>query len=317
MTAQLVFSALVAFATVVYAVLTFMMWRQMRRTNERLDQPDVRVLLSPGQPHMIIFELTLKNGGNVPVYNVRLDVEPKDIPYTSKTSLGEMRLFKETLPVLSQGQEITTALFNYLTLVSAGREEAELRFTVSYETAAGKRSTQVFGYRLGVYKDLSRMSQGSIGDVAKQAEKMATELSGMHADINRYEARLEWSNLLQSWKTCPSASVTDLLSTFAAVWTDLKALDVDALVDPNPYMLRVLCEELHRRLSASEYAHQEPYVELRRKFLKLARMELIMDGGKSAKQFTDFADEITASIPGLSKALRTPEPPMAPPAGRT
>jgi len=305
--AQLVFSALVALATVVYAVLTFMMWRQMRKTTERLDQPDVRVILSPGQPHMTIFELTLKNGGNVPVYNVRLGVEPKDIPYTSNTTLGEMRLFKEVLPVLSQGQEITTALFNYLTLVSVGREEAELRFTVSYETAAGKPTTQVFGYRLGVYKDLSRMSQGSIGDVAERAKEMASELSRLRADIGKLGNRLEWSQRILSWNVGRPMDVADLLSVFATVWGDLKELNQMVLVDPNLYKLRMLCEELHQRLSTSEYNH-EPYVALRRKILQLARMELWIDGGKSAKQFTDLGDEIAESTACFSKTHREHDP---------
>lgn len=77
---QTVSAGVVAIATAIYVVYTAGMFRQMRYSNRRLEAANVQALLEPGRSRGSLFELAIKNSGNVSVYNVGVSVDPEDSP---------------------------------------------------------------------------------------------------------------------------------------------------------------------------------------------------------------------------------------------
>jgi hypothetical protein len=86
-TVQSTFAGIVAVATAIYVFYTARMFGQMRYSNQRLEAANDRALLEPGRRQGCLFELTIRNSGNVSVRDVSIDVDPEDFPSLGLTTL--------------------------------------------------------------------------------------------------------------------------------------------------------------------------------------------------------------------------------------
>lgn len=300
---------LAALATGLLAVLTFLyvkatqemvranrdMVREMRQTNKRLNDPNVQVVLEPGKRHGSLFELAIRNTGNVSVYDVRVEIAPTDFPGLTVESLGDLHLFKVPIPILTETQEIRTILFSYMdftSFVESNDRDSIVTFTVAYRTLQGEEGSQTYAYDLDLYKGLTDFSEASLNDVVKQLKDLKKQTKAISSATKNVSDRLEWDMRL-----LPKRQGEDLqasLNHFLAAWEDFESLGNRALMGFNLHKMRVLCEKTYDA-ACSHSDSNAALEELRRKLLSMSRLDFRL-GPDPDERFTSLGNEVVEII---------------------
>ncbi len=135
-----VFSGIVMFATVVYAILTASLVAETRRMREAQTEPRMQVTASPREEFVSIVTLRVKNIGLGPAYDLHFTLRGD-----AQTS-GENELIKDFsrsqflskgLRYLGPGQELHSG-FTEMTKNFAEKIKARLTVEVTYCSATGK-----------------------------------------------------------------------------------------------------------------------------------------------------------------------------------
>lgn len=190
---QSTFAGIVAVATAIYVFYTARMFGQMRYTNLRLEAADVQAMLEPGRRQGSLFELAIRNSGNVTVNDVRIDVDPKSFPSLGGQSLGDLNLFSRPIPVLTQGQEIRTILFYYQDYVESETSSDTITVSVSFKTPQGTENIRTYKYDLSIYTGLTDYSEKSLSDVTKELKELKKELTKIRSGVDKVGSKIEWS----------------------------------------------------------------------------------------------------------------------------
>lgn len=281
---QLVFAALVAFATVVYVVYTARMWREMKMTNERFLEPSVQVVLEPGRKWGSLFELAVRNVGNVPVSNLRLAIEPRDLPYMSGQSIME-----KPIPSLAQGQEIRTRIFRLGELIEKlGEDNLLIRTHVTYATPSGATRSQTYEHDVAVYLGLTDFQEKSLSEVVEVLEKSKTTAERIASHLHDVVERLDWHFQYDwNWVRQPVA-LEELRGRFARAWADFKLEDRPSHLYPARLRMISLLVALYDAACASTASS----AELRAKLLAMIERRFMLDGGRSVHAFVEDGDEV-------------------------
>ena len=80
-------------------------WTEMRRTNDRMERPNVEASFEPNPVARGIYDIVVKNGGMVPVHDVQLRVDSNHIRTLDNEPLDQLRIFKQPIQVLLEGRE--------------------------------------------------------------------------------------------------------------------------------------------------------------------------------------------------------------------
>ncbi len=266
---QAFFAIVVGIATVVTVWLSGGMLRQMRYTNQRLEQPNVQVVLQPGRISAALFDLVIRNQGGVPVYDVRVDVTPKDLPGLTHDILANAELFKKPMPVLVEGQEVRTLFLNYIEIANMETGLPIVTFTVSYRTAHGKGNTQAFSYDMGVYHGLMEAEEKTLKHVADQLKEMTKEIKKVARSGEELSTYLYWASALMARQLPPDASLGDACEAFTRAWSDFTATETPYVAIFATLKIRGLSSEVYDKLESvnqTSTAHQE----LRMKLLEMS-----------------------------------------------
>ena len=130
-----IFSALVALATVVYAILTWSLTAETKKMREAQTEPCVVVYLEQLSTPPYLFDVWIKNVGLGVAKNIRFEVKP-DIEYSDGKHLSGVGFIKNGLPLLAPGQDLDTVI----NLIGKFEEVAKepLKIKIRYESASGK-----------------------------------------------------------------------------------------------------------------------------------------------------------------------------------
>lgn len=109
-------SALALIVTVINAQLTWKIVRETEKMREAQTEPFVSVITEPSAQWVNFIDMSIKNIGLGPAYNINFHIVP-DFEYEKGKYLSEMRLIKKGIPYLAPNQEIrfmlTPILDNY------------------------------------------------------------------------------------------------------------------------------------------------------------------------------------------------------------
>lgn len=79
-----IFSALVAIATLVYAILTWRLVSETRKMREAQTEPNISVTIQPREEWMNFVDLIIQNIGLGPAYNIKFEINPDFKTFTGK-----------------------------------------------------------------------------------------------------------------------------------------------------------------------------------------------------------------------------------------
>jgi hypothetical protein len=285
----------VAFATFAYVIYTKRMWTEMRETNRQLNRADLQVLLEPDRRVRNVLNLTLRNTGNVPVFDVRLSVDPEDLPGIGGRHVGSMGIFATKLPVLVRNGSMETNLINYYTLAGHNREKEKVRFLVNYSAPSGEARSQEFAYDLEAFGGLVYMREATLNnvlEVLKSAVSGLGELVRGQGDLAE-EVRAELQQVGSALRS--ERPIAAVLGAFRTIWQDARNAGDEAFIQFALVKLRSECEKAYDRLR-DETRKDRDFTEIRQKLLEMARMRFFIDGGASIGRFTTLGDEVIDAI---------------------
>lgn len=255
---QVFFTMVIAGATIAYVWITNRMLREMKSTNERLVKPNVHVFLGPGERHSIIFNARIANIGASPVHNLRISVDPPDLPALLSEQIADLNLFQRPVPVLGQGQEISTDLFSFLEVYDEHSGANQIIFHAEYDGVDGNRRSQSFEYDLDVWFGLSAKDIHSLNDVTKVLTSIATNIKSAGDSINKLESEVEWGS-----RTKFQASATNDLEVealaFIRLWQDYRTAENKGRYNPRlqSHIIQYNAERLYRCLAEQQLNYSE------------------------------------------------------------
>ena len=100
-----IFSAVVAIATVVYAFLTWRLVSETRKMREAQTEPKVSVTIQPREERIKLIDMVIQNIGLGPAYNIKFEINP-DFECMKGKFLSELGFMKNGLKYLAPNQKL-------------------------------------------------------------------------------------------------------------------------------------------------------------------------------------------------------------------
>jgi hypothetical protein len=188
----LVFTGVVAFSTVIYALLTMSMVKETRAMRQVYTDPKVDFVIRPQRPKKGIFDAWVKNIGRGPAYNVKFEIEPISKGEVSERTLSELtsnHFISEGINYLSPNQSMDTYLDN---MYDQGHEKFEVKFnvTVTYYSSGGvefKDTYRIeFSEQIGgsyIINDYIYESSKHLDKISQNIEKIANGKASLEVNI--------------------------------------------------------------------------------------------------------------------------------------
>ena len=288
---QAIFAAVVAIFTAVYVIYTQRMWKEMRISRFKLEEPNIQISLEPEKRWGNLFDLVIKNIGNVPVYDLKIDIEPSGIRGIENHAIEEINLFKNKMPVFSQGQELRTFVIDYSSYISL-KQPWQITFKAKYETPHGKGRQQAYTFDMKFYEGMSASNEKTLNDIVKSLGDTNQELKNFVRALQDTKDILEWTSLFVDREALRTKDTRILVEAFADFWKELKAQGNEALLNPSLFRSRFIFNSIadHLRFSCDKDA---PLVtEIRKKLYALSNKRFYIDGGKSASEYMNMGDDV-------------------------
>lgn len=164
--------------TGVYSYFTLLMVKEMKKSREKLDEPNIQISLEPQVRWGNFFDLIVENLGNVPVYNLKLSIKPSNLKTFGNKKLEDMNLFNKIIPVFGVHQKIKTLAISYVDFIHSNQPK-QISFTAEYKTKDNKLRVQNYDFDMEVYLNMSFQSEGTLTDISKHLEKIAGYVSAI------------------------------------------------------------------------------------------------------------------------------------------
>jgi hypothetical protein len=171
----LLFTAMVAGATVVYARLTASLVAETKKMREAQTEPNVSVHVQTSEVSINLVEMVIRNVGLGTAYDVRFTVEP-DFDYISGTPLSGMGFIKHGIPYLARDQQLKFLLTSIL------ETGLETRFEVvtTFSNAFGKKYERRYLIDFSVFAGFHEITRDSpLKDIAKGVKDIARGLNNV------------------------------------------------------------------------------------------------------------------------------------------
>jgi len=137
-----IFSAVVAIATVVYAFLTWRLVSETRKMREAQTEPKVSVTIQPREERIKLIDMVIQNIGLGPAYNIKFEINP-DFEYMKGKFLSELGFMKNGLKYLAPNQKLQ---FFLTSMIENFEEKTKKHFEirVTYQNSIGKTYKDVY-----------------------------------------------------------------------------------------------------------------------------------------------------------------------------
>lgn len=177
---SLIFSGLVAIATIFYAILT---WKLVT-INEKMREPNVIVDFQPRKEWVNFMDIVIKNIGEFPAFDIKFNINP-DFEYAKGkflSQLGYMRGISYLAPKKTIRSFITSMAEDF------EKKKVPFEIEVSYaKCSGGTRKTSNFRFDLSELEGLSQIGEDPMHKIAKNLE----ELKNCICPVTRGQKRVQ------------------------------------------------------------------------------------------------------------------------------
>jgi len=169
-----IFSFIVAIATVVYAVLTRQLVKETRDMRKLQTEPKISVVIQPEENAFSLLDMTIENIGMGPAKDIRLAVNP-DIKSITGQERSEMDLIKNGIPYLAPRQKIKFVFANNSCNLSE-LSTTPYHIVVDYKDCIGTPYHETIVIDLSVYAGMVERDRSPLCIIAKEMEKIHQDL---------------------------------------------------------------------------------------------------------------------------------------------
>jgi cell division protein FtsL len=184
---NLLFSLVVAAATVFYAFLTKRLVVETERMRQAQTEPNVSVRVEPHDDFLNVAILVIENVGAGPAYDLRLSVSP-NFEVKLGSGLSEMGLFKHGMRYLAPRQRVTLVLGNMIGQTEE-IEKPDGRFRISvtatYRDVFDGTHDEIYPLDFLHFLGLTRVGTPPLRSIANDLQKIRTSLEHLETGWRR------------------------------------------------------------------------------------------------------------------------------------
>lgn len=178
-----IFSSVVAIATLVYAILTWKLVSETRKMREAQTEPNISISLQPREEWINLIDLVVQNIGSGPAYNIGFKVNP-DFEYTKGEFLSEIGFMKKGLYYLAPNQKWQ---FFLTSIVKNFEEKTKKLFEikVTYQNSAGKSYEDTYLMDFSLFIGLSQLGEPPLYKIAKNIKDIKKDIHNLSTGFQK------------------------------------------------------------------------------------------------------------------------------------
>jgi hypothetical protein len=184
---NLLFSALVAISTVVYAWLTARLVREARSMREAQTEPRIEVFYRPRDEWISLIDVVVKNIGTGPAYAIFITASAS---HTSEGSssllqrLNELGSFRKGIAFLAPGQEFHSF---WTTMTEHFEDKLQTSVVVKsrFRSSSGREYEARHQLDLSELKGVQRIGTPALLKIAKAVEKLQEDVNRLVAGLRK------------------------------------------------------------------------------------------------------------------------------------
>lgn len=171
---QVLFSGLVTFATVVYAILTWSLVRETTRMRKAQSDAKVMVGISSRKETISFLDFYIINEGMGPAYDIKFQVSHSNVgdgDASIVAKINELGFIQNGIDCLSARQEVRTFLTSMFENFEV-KVKTVIRVEVSYRTGAGDIVKDAYTIDFSVFRGMQQLGEPDLYRIAKAIEKI-------------------------------------------------------------------------------------------------------------------------------------------------
>ncbi|RLJ09256.1 MAG: hypothetical protein DRP13_00590 [Candidatus Aenigmatarchaeota archaeon] len=177
------FSGIVALATVVYAILTWKLVSETKELREAQTEPRISVIYQPREEWINFIDLVIKNIGLGPAYDIKFEITP-DFEYRKGHFLSELNFMKKGIKYLAPNQRIQ---FFLTSMVEDFENKIKKPFTIKviYKNKFGKKYSESFVIDFSELVGLGQLGEPPLHKIAKNIENIQRDIHHLSTGFHR------------------------------------------------------------------------------------------------------------------------------------
>lgn len=182
-----VFSAVVALSTMVYAILTWKLVTVNEKMMELQIEPNISVFLQPKEGDIYFVEMVIKNIGNGPAYNITFNVDP-DFEYGENKYLSEKGCFQK-LNYLPPGKEFK---FFLTSLLEDTERKLNTKFDVKvkYYDKFDRPASEIFTIDFSEFDGLTQVGEPPLKEIANNTSNISKNIKKISSGTKRIKTEI-------------------------------------------------------------------------------------------------------------------------------
>ena len=178
-----IFSAVVATATVIYAILTWRLVSETRKMREAQTEPKISVTIKPREEWISFIDMVIQNIGLGPAYNIKFEVNP-DFEYVKGKFLSELGFMKNGLKYLAPNQKLQ---FFLTSMIENFEEKTKKPFEIKvvYQNSISKTYEDAYLIDFSQLIGLSQLGEPPLYKIAKNIESIQKDIQHFSTGFHR------------------------------------------------------------------------------------------------------------------------------------
>ena len=189
----MIFTAVVAIATVVYAILAWKLVSETRTMREVQTEPKVSAILQPREDWINFVDLIIQNIGLGPAYNVKFEVNPDFEDIGGK--LSDIGFIKNGLNYMAPNQKIQLFLSNL-----AGHEEKmkeSFKLRIVYQNGTGKSYSDTYLIDFSQLIGIMQLGEPPLYTIAKNVERIQGDIHQVSSGFKKLNVIMYTKNEIE------------------------------------------------------------------------------------------------------------------------
>ena len=173
---NIIFSGAVAFATIVYAVLTWRLVSETKMMRKAQTEPKISASLQSTEEDIHFIELVIQNIGLGPAYDVRFNVDPDFEEKDLKLNLSKVGFIRDGLYIFSPNQKIKFPVaFLYNNFEDKIKKYFKLK--ISYRNGVGDLYIEEYPIDFAQFSGISQIGKPPIYELADSVKEIQKDIA--------------------------------------------------------------------------------------------------------------------------------------------
>jgi hypothetical protein len=171
---SVLFSAVVAVATIVYAALTWTLVSETRRMRRAQTEPKIAIILADNEDLFGLIDIVVQNIGLGPAYKIRFRLG-SNIETSAFKGLKEMGFIRDGIKYLAPAQKLKSHLTSFI-----GNTDEMIRTSldikVNYEDSTSKNHEDSFSLDLSFLENISQVGEPPLQILIRHIESIKNDI---------------------------------------------------------------------------------------------------------------------------------------------